>query len=427
MAKKYKISEKLERETSAKEIYHFKNPDRNVNVLCKEVYKKQDQIIHYPFRSDTGEPKYQTIRKFVYSGFDGKLPRGVIKSFFKGYGFTKIFNPLLYHLQGNFEIETVIVNKTGLSSIDTAKKVVVFSFKDLDSFFPQIKNLFDSQREDTNNLVKDLLGKIFPGEIEAKEIKYKKHTVFSFLERWKDNIDEFSKEDIGSIISLFSAISGKAESIDQTVILKSRESIEEYFIEDVLKKFRELLKKKTSSDRLEDKWQEFLKTHSWIFAQLFSFPVIVYEDQAYMGGKNISNQGGKFADFLLQNNLTKNAAFVEIKTHRSDILKKGIPYRGKDVFPMSDELSGAINQVLDQRDNFQKSFYTLKAKAKKPIETFNSKCIVLIGMMKDLDEERLKSFELFRSNSKDVEIVTFDELENRLQIIFKLMTNQPLK
>ena len=68
-----------------------------------------------------------------------------------------------------------------------------------------------------------------------------------------------------------------------------------------------------------------------------------------------------------------------------------------------------------------KEFYILKGKTKKPIESFNSKCIVLIGMVEELEDEQLQSFELIRSNSKDVEIVTFDELHQKLLALKSLM------
>ena len=42
-------------------------------------------------------------------------------------------------------------------------------------------------------------------------------------------------------------------------------------------------------------------------------------------------------------------------------------------------------------------------------------------MLSKLNEEAQKSFELFRSNSKDVDIITYDELFDRLKTLQKLM------
>ena len=91
---------------------------------------------------------------------------------------------------------------------------------------------------------------------------------------------------------------------------------------------------------------------------------------------------------------------------------------------MSADLSGAISQVLNQRDNFQKHFAIHKMNTQEEFETFNSKCVVLMGSIEDLDNSQLKSFELLRSNSKDVEIITFDELLGRFENLKALMSGK---
>ena len=64
----------------------------------------------------------------------------------------------------------------------------------------------------------------------------------------------------------------------------------------------------------------------------------------------------------MKNNLSKNISFLEIKTHKTRLISK--LYRGDDVFSVSDELSGCINQGLNQREYFQRSFLHLTEKAK---------------------------------------------------------------
>src|SRR5689334_1497495 len=132
MTTKDKYSEVSFGSTSVKEIFHFINPDRKVKVLSREVYKNLDRQIHYPFRTDTGEQKYLTIKKIIFNGFDGRLPRGVYKNFTRGFGFTRVLNPLLFYLQDKFEIESVIVNSAGASILNKKKKEVTLSNKDLE-------------------------------------------------------------------------------------------------------------------------------------------------------------------------------------------------------------------------------------------------------------------------------------------------------
>src|SRR5690606_13185164 len=204
-----------------------------------------------------------------------------------------------------------------------------------------------------------------------------------------------------------------------------KEIVDNKYIQATLKKYKELMTLKTDSASLEKQWQEFLKDNSWIFSSIFAQPVILYKREAYVGGKTIDNQNGKFNDFLIKNSLSDNVSFLEIKTHRTKILDNS-SYRGADVYSSTKELTGCIVQVLNQRDNFQKEFYATKGKSndKGNFETFNSKCVVLIGSTKDLDENRKYSFELFRSNSRDVEILTFDELQKKIESLQKVMSRK---
>ena len=180
---------------------------------------------------------------------------------------------------------------------------------------------------------------------------------------------------------------------------------------------------KNDGDTLEKKWQEFLKDNSWIFSYIFAQPVILFKSEAYVGGKTMDNKNGKLNDFLIKNSLSDNVSFLEIKTHRTNIIDKNA-YRGEEVYSATKELTGGIAQVLNQRDNFQKEFYAAKGKNKESFETFNSKCVLLIGSVKSLTETQRYSFELFRSNSRDVEILTFDELQKKIESLQKLMTTK---
>lgn len=77
-------------------------------------------------------------------------------------------------------------------------------------------------------------------------------------------------------------------------------------------------------------------------------------------------------------------------------------------------LSGAVNQALDQRYHFQKEIAQIKDNSGiYDIQSYFVRCCLVIGQM-PTDEDQRKSFEFLRHNSKDVEIVTFDELLEKL-------------
>ena len=234
-------------------------------------------------------------------------------------------------------------------------------------------------------------------------------------------MSEFSEKDKDAVQELFDKLSLTEGFFTSETLLKTKENVDATYIDDVIEQFANLMHQKTETENLEKKWQKFLKQHSWIFSYIFSFPIILLDNEAYVGGKNLSNNDGKVTDFIVKNGLTENVAFIEIKTHRTELLKKGKAYRGTDVYAMSSDLSGGITQVLNQRDVFQKHFATLKMQSDEVFESFNSKCVVLMGSIADLSKKQVSSFELFRSNSKDVEIITFDELLARFKNLKSLM------
>lgn len=156
-------------------------------------------------------------------------------------------------------------------------------------------------------------------------------------------------------------------------------------------------------------------------AQLFSHPmIIINNDKAYLGGKSIENQGGKIVDFIYKNRLTENTALIEIKTPTTKLLSG--KYRD-NIFPVSNELSGSVNQILSYRDELQKSYFNLIAHSTQKFQVFNPKCIVVIGCLEieGFSDEQQKSFEIFRSDLRSVEILTFDELFNKIEQFVQLL------
>jgi len=167
----------------------------------------------------------------------------------------------------------------------------------------------------------------------------------------------------------------------------------------------------------EEFWQDLFKSNYWCISQLFFTPVILFKEKAYIGGKSIDNTGGKIVDFLYQNKITHNISLIEIKTPETKLL--GREYRN-EIYPISSELSGAINQLLSYKDEIQKNcFSVLRDEASQLI---NPKCILIIGKLSDLNmnEKGKNSFEIFRRELKDIEIVTYDELFGKIELFLNL-------
>lgn len=205
---------------------------------------------------------------------------------------------------------------------------------------------------------------------------------------------------------------------DKLVTLKN--DIELVTLENLIAEFGRMIHARVP----EKTWQDFLGANSFILSLAFGYPVLKVQGQASVGGHKLSGAGETIADFLVKNSLTNNSAIIEIKTPSTTLLKKS-PCRG-EIYPPSGHLVGAVNQVLNQKHNFEGEIARIRINSRMhDLESYAVRCCLIIGTM-PADEELKKSFELFRGNSKNVEIVTFDELLEKLEGLKTLLTpSQP--
>ena len=171
---------------------------------------------------------------------------------------------------------------------------------------------------------------------------------------------------------------------------------------------RDQLERLMSQNVPEKEWQRFLRANPYVLSLVFGRPIVKIGDHASVGGRALFGGGEKIADFLVRNSLTNNAALVEIKTPKTKLLNKS-PYR-RSIYSPAGELVGAINQVLDQKNKFEQDLANIRNRNRGlNVEAHHVHACVLIGTL-PTGQYRLRSFELFRHNLKDVAVVTFDEL-----------------
>lgn len=169
----------------------------------------------------------------------------------------------------------------------------------------------------------------------------------------------------------------------------------------------------------EEFWQSLLGQQAFVLEQIFSLPIVVIQQKAYVGGKTISNAGGHIADFLVKNAVTNSVGLIEIKTPRTALL--GRSYRA-GVYNVSADLSGAIQQVLAYRQSLMDERDQL-LKGNPNLASFIPRCVVLIGHAgrELIDQEKRQGFELFRNQLKDVEVITYDEMVEKTRRLVHLL------
>lgn len=412
--------EKLEKELKAKKVYHFVDTDAGIDQLSREVFKNKDLVVHYP-RGFEGGQKYKTIKKISFSGFKGKIPVGMIKSPFYGYGFTKTLGPFARYINDNFKFKEVVIEKDGLSKIDSSKNILHLNELSLKKLNTAFSTVFAKNSAEVQVVLERVVYDLFPDKVNEPEAKYIKNALSQSLAMWGNSINEFSEQDKEAIAQLFDALSEETDFLTTDSLKSTKEIVDVRLIEKALSEFENLYSQSTNTNALEKKWQSYLKNNAWIFSSVFAQPVILYQDEAYAGGKSIDNKNGKYTDFLIKNSLSDNVAFFEIKTHKTKLLEDKA-YRGNDVFSTTKELAGCVNQVLNQRDKFQKSYAVLKMESEEEFESCNSECFVLVGSLEGLSKKQRYSFELFRSNNRDVEIITFDEIRKKIEMLRSLIS-----
>ena len=177
----------------------------------------------------------------------------------------------------------------------------------------------------------------------------------------------------------------------------------------------------------EDVWHHFLKENNWILglnADIRFIPEFI--DETKVGVEDSRGKGSPRVDMLGISNYT---TLVELKRADTPIFK---PTRGcggrANTWEFSSEFISGISQCLGQKSAFdecypQKQIVTEDGKiiSKGTVYNADVKVVFIIGCRysqfphnDDIDNQtKSRTFELYRRNNRNVEIITYDELFER--------------
>ncbi|HUM70281.1 MAG TPA: DUF4263 domain-containing protein [Chloroflexota bacterium] len=170
----------------------------------------------------------------------------------------------------------------------------------------------------------------------------------------------------------------------------------------------------------EEFWQETFLNHAFVLSQIFAYPVVIVKDKAFLGGKDLGNVGGNIVDFLAKNNISENAVLIEIKTPQTRLLHS--QYRD-NAYSISSDLSGSIVQVLNYRRSLISNFASLQSNNQYELESFEPICLIIAGTHQSelTNPTKKRSFELFRSHLQGVQVITYDELFEKVRLMIELL------
>lgn len=179
-------------------------------------------------------------------------------------------------------------------------------------------------------------------------------------------------------------------------------------------------------------WQQFFESNPWIFGYGLRYVFTTGLDDRKLEQVTTGytfKQAGKRVDALLKTQGYINAlCFVEIKTHMTPLLSTS-DYR-KECWSVSTELAGSVAQIQKTVQKAEQDFRSGIAVSDEHgdptgevVFAYTPKSFIVIGSLEQfvtangINEQKYGSFELFRRNMMNPEIITFDELYERARFI----------
>ena len=340
------------------------------------------------------------------------LPNCLVKDFSYGLGFQSTYRSIVDAVEALTDCTEIEISETKETGLDRESSIFCISTKDLDILRKSMNRTMSNSQEAARSVKFGTTYNYMAKKIGEPErlFSYGRSPLRKSVTRLLLGEEEPLSEDERDIVVNFVIDNSKAIIESKPGELnRLQRNIDLANLENLITKYEAMIKQKLS----EDRWQIFLNDNPFTLSMAFGYPVIIVRSQASVGGRRIDGTGDRVADYLVQNRLTNNTVIVEIKRPATQLLNKK-PYRS-GVYQPSGELTGAISQVLEQKYEFVRSITQLRDSSRRyDIESYSVRCILIVGMI-PCGEERIKAFEMARGNSRDVEIVTFDELLEKLK------------
>lgn len=179
-------------------------------------------------------------------------------------------------------------------------------------------------------------------------------------------------------------------------------------------------------DKKEEKvWQFFLEKNEWIFGYGLDYRFkTILQRESHLSGAELDGSNTVIADYLLGDK--RFTTFVEIKKPSTPLF--GTVKERSNSWRLSNDVVYSVSQILEQKaSGLIKLDKQQHDSSGNPIiqKAYDSKVILIMGHWKQLKESsneleseiKKKTFELFRNDSRNIEIITYDELYDRARFI----------
>lgn len=388
-----------------------KNRASSLGIDLMIINGQDDSVTIFPINtlphySGFLEKKYDQIESIILEGFGfttpetahevlyllEDFPSGFIKDYDYGLGLLKTYQSIIKTIEKIPEIKHLVISKSNKTNMN--RDIFTLRYNEFDGIRKGIDRIARAHQEESrieksiftyNSILNKLNQSVYPEKLKP----YKKDVIFKLVSSTSCSNSSISNSDTDAMVDLISNNKKRIYKKNKKKVIQLQQDIELLNFEWLVGEAERLLGKKSS----ENDWQTLLNDNPSIISLLFGYPVLKIQGQASIGGKKLTGSGEKITDFIVKNNLTNNAALVEIKKPNTPLLR--IKEYRTGVYSSSNELSSSVVQLLDQKYKFQKEIATIKDNSGVyDIESYSVDCVLIIGTLPE-DKEQKKSFEFF--------------------------------
>ena len=337
-----------------------------------------------------------------------------------GLGIMKEMHPLITAIEELKGVTTLVISDRNETHLD--ENAFYLARRDYDALraasMTVARHYQGESLEDRRILAHNAtLHRAHPDLFPEKATPYRAGTVFKLLGSKGSAGVKLSPRDRAGMIAALSSEARKISRSEKHAAIQLQQGIELLNLNQLIAAFERRL----SGSKAEKEWQGLFQKNPFILSMTLGYPITVLQPHAHAGGMTLQGNGNKIADFLAKTQTTHNAALIEIKTPKTELL--GEEYR-VGVFGPSRHLTGAVVQVLDQRRLFIEEIATLKHRSRiQDLEAHAVDCVIVAGRT-PTEPSRQASFELIRHQYKDVTVLTFDELLEKLKLLQSLLAQE---
>ena len=277
----------------------------------------------------------------------------------------------------------------------------------------------------------------FISEIDLKGITERRLKIF--------DEQELDIDTVKSIKTLLSKDGGSdiVESLINEGIITSKDIVNTSFRKKGLQIFKKLISEKDywkvyanengqSMHSEEKTFQYFFEKNQWIFGYGLDYRYQnILQREVHFSDAELNGSNTVIGDYLLGDKMF--TTFVELKKPSTNLF--GNSTNRSNSWKLSNELIDSFSQILEHKASGQIRLEQKQFIDGEPLhqKAFDSKVILVIGNWNELDvatnslerEIKIKTFELFRRDSRNVEIITFDELYDRATFIVEGNKTKP--